>query len=150
MRVNLAKGFVGRGIEVDMVLGRAEGPWSPQVPSQVRVVDLGVRQMRWAVPGLVRYFRKERPQALLYALDHSNVLAIWARALARVPTRVAVSVQFDTSQVVQQARTLRERSVRTWTRIFCPRVDAVVAVSQGAAEDLITRTGLPPEKVKVI
>lgn len=148
--VNLASGFVRRGIEVDMVLGTAEGPLLPQVPPQVRIVDLKVTRMHRALPGLVRYLRKERPHALLSALDQSNVVALWARALARVPTRVVVSVHFDTSQVVAQARTLRDRFVRSWTAPFYPWAEAVVAVSQGAAEDLVHRTGLSRDKVRVI
>lgn len=148
--VNLASGFVRQGIEVDMVLGMATGPLLSQVPPQVRIVDLTVTRMHRALPGLVRYLRKERPHALLSALDHSNVIALWARALARSPMRVVASVHFDTSQVVAQARTLREKFVRSWTAPFYPWAEAVVAVSQGAAEDLIHRTGLPREKVRVI
>ena len=148
--LNLATGFVRRGIAVDMVLGRAEGPLRPQVPPQVRIVDLRVKRMHRALPGLMRYLRTERPQALLSALDHSNVIALWARALARVPTRVVVSVHFDTSQVEAQARSLRDRFVRYWTAPFYPWAEAVVAVSQGVAEDLVHRTGLPRDKVRVI
>lgn len=148
--VNLARGFLDRGVEVDMVLGKAEGPYLPQVPRGVRIVDLGVTRMHRALPGLVRYLRQEHPQALLSALDHSNVVALWARALARVPTRVVVSVHFNTGEVVARAKTLRDRTVRLWTRLFYPWADAVVAVSQGVAEDLITRTRLPREKVRVI
>ncbi|MGD9840629.1 MAG: glycosyltransferase [Candidatus Bipolaricaulis sp.] len=148
--VNLAAGFVRKGLDVDMVVGKAEGPLLSDVPSQVRIVDLGVVRMHRALPGLVRYLREERPHALLSALDHSNVVALWARAIARVPTRVAVSIRFDTSQVVEQAHSLRDRFVRTWTRPFYRRAEAVIAVSQGVAEDLVRHTGVPREKVHVI
>ncbi|MCS7240863.1 MAG: glycosyltransferase [Candidatus Bipolaricaulota bacterium] len=148
--LHLARGFVQRGIGVDMVLQRAEGPLVPQVPPQVRVIDLGAKRMRWALPGLVRYLRAEHPPALLAALDHANVVAILAKAIARVPTRVVVSVHFNTSQVVRHARSFRDRSVRWWTRSFYSRADTVVAVSRGVAEDLVTQSRLPREKVRVI
>jgi glycosyltransferase involved in cell wall biosynthesis len=148
--LNLATGFVERGVDADLVLQKAEGPLVGQVPPGARVVDLGVARMHRALPGLVRYLRTERPHALLSALDHANVVALWARALAQVSTRVVVSVHFDTSQVVAQSRTLRERFVRAWTRPFYPWAAAVVAVSQGAADDLVRRTRVPREKVRVI
>lgn len=148
--MNLARGLLDRGVEVDMVLGRAEGPLLPLVPQAARIVDLKVTRMHRALPGLVRYLRRERPRAVLAALDHANAVALLARALARVPSKVVVSVHFDTSQVVARARNFRDRSVRIWTRLLYPRADAVVAVSQGVAEDLIQRTGLPREKVRVI
>jgi len=37
--VNLARGFVERGLQVDLVLAKAEGPYLSQVPQSVRVVD---------------------------------------------------------------------------------------------------------------
>lgn len=148
--LNLALGFVGRGLDVDMVVGKGEGPLLAQVPAGVRIVDLGVARMHRALPGLVRYLRSERPEALLSALDHSNVVALWARAVARVPTRVVVSVHFDTGEIVARARTIRDRTVRLWTRAFYPWADTVVAVSQGVAEDLVVRTRLPRGNVRVI
>ncbi len=149
--INLARGFVSRGLEVDMVLGRVTGPLLDQVPPGVRLVDLGVSRMHSALPGLVRYLRRERPQALLSALDHSNVIALVARALARVPTRVVVSIHFNTAQVIQHATSLRDRLLRVWTYpTYTYWADAVVAVSQGAAEDLIRYSRIPPEKIHVI
>lgn len=148
--INLARGFVDNGIETDMVLGRAEGPLLSHVPPAVRVFDLGVSRMHQALPGLVRYLRRERPKVILSALDHCNAVALLAKAWARVPSRVIVSVHFDTSQVVAHARNFLDRSVRVWTRLLYPWADAVVAVSQGVAEDLIHRTGISREKVRVI
>ena len=43
------------------------------------------------LPGLVRYLRAERPDALFAAMPTPNLLAVWARRLAGVPTRVLVS-----------------------------------------------------------
>jgi hypothetical protein len=89
--VNLARGFVERGLRVDLVLARAEGPYLSQVPKEVRVVDLGARRVLYSLPGLVRYLRRERPQAMLSALNHANIVAIWAKLLARVQTRLVVA-----------------------------------------------------------
>ena len=38
--LNLADGIAARGYPVDLVLARAEGPYMPQVPRSVRLVDL--------------------------------------------------------------------------------------------------------------
>ncbi|MGI9952916.1 glycosyltransferase [Moorellaceae bacterium AZ2] len=148
--VNLARGFVEQGLDVDLVLAKAEGPYLSQVPPKVRVIDLGAPRVLASLPGLVRYLRRERPQALLSAMDHANVVALWARRTARVPTRVVVSVHNTVSRASANAPSLRARFTPLWVRLFYPWAEAVVAVSKGVAEDLIRFTGLPREKVRVI
>jgi len=148
--VNLARGLSERGLVVDLVLAKAEGPYLSQVPPGVRVVDLGAPRVLASLPGLVRYLRQERPKALLSALDHANVVALWARKLAGVPARVVVSVHNTLSRSTTNARNLRDRLIPRWIRAFYPWAHAVVAVSQGVAEDLVRITGLPKEKVRAI
>jgi len=148
--VNLALGFVEQGLKVDLVLAKAEGPYLSRVPEEVRVVDLGARRVLYSLPGLVRYLRRERPQAMLSALNYANIVAIWAKLLARVQTHLVVSEQNTLSCSTQNAFSVRVKLLPLLIKIFYPYADAVVAVSHGVAEDLITMTGLPMEKVKVI
>jgi hypothetical protein len=82
--VNLARGFVERGLRVDLVLAKAEGPYLPQVPPEVRVVNLDAKRVLYSLLGLVRYPRQERPHVILSALNHTNIVAIGAESLARV------------------------------------------------------------------
>jgi glycosyltransferase involved in cell wall biosynthesis len=148
--VNLALGFVEQGLKVDLVLAKAEGPYLSRVPEEVRVVDLGARRVLYSLPGLVRYLRRERPQAMLSALNYANIVAIWAKLLARVQTHLVVSEHNTLSCSTQNASSVRVKLLPLLIKIFYPYADAVVAVSHGVAEDLITMTGLPMEKVKVI
>ncbi|WP_438317029.1 glycosyltransferase [Candidatus Caldatribacterium sp. SIUC1] len=148
--VNLARGFVERGLQVDLVLAKAEGPYLSQVPKEVPVVDLGARRVLCSLPGLIRYLRREQPQAMLSALNHANIVAIWAKFLARVKTRLVVSEHSTLSFSTENAPSVRAKFMPFLIRVFYPYADAVVAVSRGVAEDLIARTGLPAEKIKVI
>lgn len=148
--LHLARGFAERGHEVHLVLAKAQGPYLPQAPSCVRMIDLRASRVLTSLPGLIRYLRDQRPCALLSALDHANAVAICARWLARVPTRVIVTVHSTPSQVVANARTLRARLLPVWTRFFYHWADAVVAVSQGVADELVRYVRIPAEKVQVI
>lgn len=150
MFMHLGRGFARQGIQVDMVLSRAEGPFRSEVPEEVRMVDLGAPRVLFSLPGLVRYLRRERPGALLSALDHANVIAVLAQHIARVPTKVVVSVHSTPSRVVANAATLRARLMPLWVKPFYPRAHAVVAVSQGVAGELVHKLGIPAEKVHTI
>ncbi len=107
--LNLAVGMARQGLLVDLVLAEATGPYLPLVPPEVRLVDLRARRVLQSLPGLVRYLRQEKPLGLVSALDHANVVALWARRLARVPTRVAVCMQNTPSQDARHAPSLRGR-----------------------------------------
>lgn len=148
--VNLARGFVDRGLEVDVVLAKAEGPYLSQLPPEIRVVDLGAARVLTSLPGLVRYLRRERPRALLSALDHANVAAAWARRLARVPLRLVVSTHTTLSIASRHAKRIRERITLFFARFAYRKADAIVAVSHGVADDLARITGMPREKIRVI
>lgn len=148
--LNLARGFAERGYEVDLVLAKAEGPYLSQVPDNIRVIDLKSARVLYSLHGLIRYLRQERPHALLSALDHANVVALWAKKISRVPTRIVVSVHSTISKASANARSLREKLTPLFIRIFYTWADAVVTVSRGVADDLIKLTKLPQEKVHVI
>jgi len=149
--VNLAGGLAERGCQVDLVAARAIGPLVGQVPAGVRLVDLGCRRTLRALLPLASYLRRERPAALLSALGHANVVAIGARLLARVPTRVVVSEHTAVSRAGQEAPGVRGKVLVPWLmRRLYRRAQAVVAVSRGVAEDLAEATGLPAERIRVI
>jgi glycosyltransferase involved in cell wall biosynthesis len=172
MMVTLAGALAERGHRVDLVLGRAAGSFLDEIHPAVRVVDLGVRTILPAlpallrlpaegarllpaclppspprvlgcIPALARYLREECPDAMLSALDYSNLAAVWARRLSGAATRLVLSERNTLS--VRAARS-SERSLRAlpaMIRRFYPWADAVTAVSDGVAEDLARISGIP-------
>jgi hypothetical protein len=82
MMVNLAGALAGRGLRVDLVAFRAEGPYLPMVPAAVRLVDLGAARIRAALPAMAGYLRRERPDAVLATMVVPNLVALLARRLA--------------------------------------------------------------------
>ncbi|QYF91982.1 glycosyltransferase [Massilia sp. PAMC28688] len=148
--VTLANALCARGHRVDLLLARAQGPYLELVQAGVNVVDLRAARVMHSLPPLVRYLRRERPLALLSALDHCNVIALLARMLARVPLRVVISLHSNFTHNAAHDPSLKTRLSRHWVRPFYRRADAVVAVSRGVAEDACTTTGIAPERVSVI
>lgn len=148
--VTLANGISARGIHVDLVLASAEGAYLPEVSTGVRVIDLRSKRVSSSLPALVRYLRKERPQALLSALNHANVIAVIAHRLANVPTRLVLSERTNVSRSANQPQTLRQRCVLPLMRWSYRKADALVAVSEGVADDLARTISLPREHIDVV
>lgn len=100
------------------------------------------------LPGLARYLRRERPQALLSAMTQPNLVALWARRLAGVPTRVVVSERNMLSSYVDHYRhQWRWRYLPPLIRRTYAFADAVVTVSQAVADDLVTAADLPSTRI---
>jgi glycosyltransferase involved in cell wall biosynthesis len=99
---------------------------------------------------LAGYLRERRPEALISAGSGPNMLAIWARRLANVPTRVVVSERDIVSPSIENDRRWRRLYLPSALRRTYAMADAVVAVSKGVADDLAAVTGLPRELISVI
>ena len=139
-----------RGYAVDLVLASASGPYLSQIPAGVRLVDLGASRTLLSLPALARYLRRERPAVLLSALDHANIVALWAKRIARVPTQIVITIHNTVSQEMRSAKTLRHRLTLPLARVFFSWAEGIVAVSHGAADDLSRTLGLPRERIQVI
>lgn len=148
--INLARGFIQRGFKVDIVLPRAEGPYLAQVPPEATVVDLKTPWVAASLPKLVQYLRKVRPTALLATLHYPCEIAILAKRLAGVPTRIIVSEQNTLSVEAQESSQLSVRATPLAARFFYPWADGIIATSKGVAADLSQVTHIPMERIQVI
>ena len=148
--LTLAEGFLERGLKVDLVLARAEGPYLEQVHPHVRIVDLQAQWMPSSLPKLVKYLRQNRPSNLLAALHYPCEIALWAKRLAGVSTRIIVSEHNTLSLEAARIPQMSVRFTPLAARLFYPWADEIVAVSQGVATDLAQVTRLPADRIQVI
>jgi len=150
MVINLIRGFVNLGRSVDLVLVKAEGPHLDRLPPEVKVVRLGTRHTFLALPTLARYLRSRRPAALLAAKDRAGRTAVLARRLAGTDTRIVMRLGTNLSTAMAD-RSALGRWLRYWPiRRLYPRVDRIIAVSEGVADDTARIAHLPRGRIQVI
>jgi glycosyltransferase involved in cell wall biosynthesis len=148
--VYLANGLALCGYKVDVVLGRAEGEFLADIASDVSIIDLKASRTLFAIPKLASYLRAARPDVLISALDYVNVAAILARSLSLTQTRVIAACHVTHSQKGARLKGIVKMTHSAAVRWFYPWSDLLMCVSQGVADDLMTATGLPPERIRVI
>lgn len=148
--LTLAGAFADRGLAVDLVLTRAQGAYEDAIPPGIRIIDLKAPRIIVALPRLVRYLRRERPTVMLSALAPTNCLAVWARCLALVDTRLVLSEHSTLSKASAYAVTRRARILPRLMRWSYRWADSVVAVSEGVADDLSVMLGLARSRIVVI
>jgi len=177
MMAVLAGAIADRGHRVDLVLGRVEGNMVGAIPDNVRVIDLkggevlgtlGLmlrhpgtavallpailsRNPPWILacaPALARYVRRERPDAMLTALNYTSITALWTRRVEGLDLRLVVSERNTLSQRAASGAG-SVRALPGLVRHFYPWADALAAVSAGVAADLAEILGVSANRVAV-
>jgi glycosyltransferase involved in cell wall biosynthesis len=146
--LNLAAGLTNRGFRTDLVLASASGPYLASVPPNVRVVDLKASRVLRSLRPLANYLRRERPLALLSALDHANLVAMAAGRLAGSRTRTVISIHCTFPRALRT--NIRTRTIPWLLGRLHSWADGIVAVSEGVADDVARSTGMPRKRVSVI
>ena len=148
--LNLAGEFARRGFRVDLVLIKAWGPFRNQIPPGIRLVDLGTGRAYRSVPALSRYLKSEKPEAMVSALHHPNVVAILASLLSRMPMRLVVAVHGKIGGDQASRNLMSALLLPPLVRLTYRWADVVVAVSEGTAEEVARFLRMPAEKIRVI
>jgi glycosyltransferase involved in cell wall biosynthesis len=146
--LTLAKAFLERKINVDIVVARKEGAFLVDVPPGANLIDLHARFMGAGrlglalsvLPGLIRYLKASRPDTLLSTLTGANLVAVLARWAAHVPVRL----------VLREASTLK--NLRNPFYIFLmrklyKRADAVISLTPYMRTELLKVLGAPDSSV---
>lgn len=150
--LNLAEAFAERGLNVDLVVAKAEGAYLSNVPSTVRLINLNARSpvFLFKTFALKRYLQQEKPDFILSGLDIVSS-ATWAKRLAGVPTQVLICVHTDLVQQFRDKPQLILGRIRALlVRQFYPWADKILAVSKGVARSVASIANLPLEAIHVI
>lgn len=147
--VLLAGALAEQGLNVDLVLAQAKGPYLNEVPATVRVVDLKARRVLAALPKLVNYLRTANPYILFSTLTHANLAALLACRITRLHCKVIVREANVLFADEGKIRSLKQRLLLEGARFLYPLAYTVIAVSEQVKKDLI-KLGIPPAKVRVI
>ncbi len=148
--INLANSFSRIGYLVDVVLLSATGELIDELLPEIRVVDLQVKRMREVLTPLIRYIRKNRPNALLANMWPITSITLCACKLAMVKTRLVVVEHTTWSKSEICKSPFRRWQAATTMRFTLPFADGIVAVSDGAADDLARFANLNRNDITVI
>ena len=164
------------GCRVDLVLVRKQGEFLSAVPPGIEIVEIGrcnkILLVPWllragglqlaklalghvpsvvrSLPFLVRYLSEARPQALLTTLQANNLAAIWAKRLSGCQTQVMIREASTISLDLARESCGFSKQVPALARKWYGEADGIIAVSEGAAEDLASFVGLPRSRVVTV
>lgn len=149
--LNLAKIFLEKGIEVDLVFtGDAHSGREKEIPPDANVFQLGKRS-RYALPATVRYLKNRKPDLLISAHNNINTLNLIAHRLSGLRKKCHVVCTFRTYRSIQLQYMSFQGRAYDWLGFKLYKLaGSLVAVSRGVAEDIENTTGIPKGSVHVI
>lgn len=148
--LNLARHFLEQKLTVDMVVAFTAGSLKEQLPPGIRLINLNVQSKLAILPKLVQYLQQERPISMLAALHYPCEIALLAKRIAGVSTRVVVSEHNHLSLEAQRTPQFSVKLTPLAARLLYPWADGIIAVSQGVVEDLANVTQIPKERIDLI
>ena len=149
MTLNLMPALAALGYAPFLVVGCRRGSLWPAVPPGTDVVCLESESWSGMLLGLQRLLRARRPDVLIASMGRCNMLALWARALTGVKTRIVIREHVVISALAALAGG-RAAFTPLFYRLFAKWADAIVAVSDGVADDMARLAHVPRTQVQVI
>jgi len=146
----LARELRDRDVDVTLVVHQMRGELIPLLPHGIPVVNLDSGRTLRDVPRLRRYLLDERPSVFMANVDHNNIAASMAKALAGTCTKLVICQHNPLSASFHATVNWKHRIVPWCYRALSSHIDHAVAVSDGIAHELIHRAGLPAHKVSTI
>lgn len=168
--ITLANAFAERGHLVDFVVVRSRGLMSGELSPRVGLVrfdcewgpvEARVRrtvrhrgiETALSIPDLARYLRRERPDVLLSAASHVNLVSLLAWRLAGRPMPLVLRASNHPSanlRLFSPFQTLLRRYLRWLAGQIYPWANAVIAVSDGVADELERVSRTPRGRIRRI
>jgi glycosyltransferase involved in cell wall biosynthesis len=133
-----------------LLLIRSNSRHLDEIHPAVRRIELGSRHTGTSLRPLTGYLKTYNPPRMLVAKDRAGRLAVKARKRAGTDTRLVVRLGTNLSEA------LKNRSgIQRWMRLkpirkHYPKIDQIVAVSEGVADDTRKISGVGREKISVV
>jgi glycosyltransferase involved in cell wall biosynthesis len=150
MMLNLVNAFAGRGLRVHLLLIKTRSRHLNELHPAIKVIELGSRHTATSLLPLIRYLRAWRPQCLLAAKDRAGRLAVLAILLAGTRTRLIVRLGTNLSAALAHRSRSKLWLRRTPIRLLYPRIDRIIAVSEGVKQDTVAVAGVDPDRIDVV
>lgn len=151
MMARLANGLASLGDEVVLVLLTGGGVNKSEVSEKVRLVELNAKRTFLSVYKLVQFIRYEKPDRILSALTHVNVVAIISAAITFNLNKLFVSER----NAYSLDRKVNNNALVRFAYFIAPFLyrmipNNILSVSEGVKLDLIESAHIPSDKISVL
>ncbi|MDX2230099.1 MAG: glycosyltransferase [Leptolyngbyaceae cyanobacterium bins.349] len=134
----LVRGMNELGVDANLVILYASPEELARYPD-VPIVPLGVKRTAFSLGATTQYLRDYQPDVLLPMPWYFNIVAVWARALAGVPTKVILGEHniISLEAGIEHRNKPHLRFLPVLMRYVYPYSDGLIGVSKDTIVDLV-------------
>ncbi|MEO7309803.1 MAG: glycosyltransferase [Chitinophagaceae bacterium] len=118
------------------------------INANVRIIDLGLKKLKYLLYKLPKVLRKERADIVFSTLTAINVIVSIIRIIA--PKNAVYILRESTILTEVQKHFSRPKAMRWLIKTLYPRFDAIVAQSVAMKTDMVQNFRIDPNKIKQI
>jgi len=148
--LTLAENFSLKGYHVEIIVLNLDGSYLKSVPKNIEVINLSSSRALFSLFSILKYLKSHKPDVMLSALGHINILAIIAKIFSRVKFRLVISEHAIQSLLAKNSHKLREKIIPFFMWLLYRFSDHVIAVSNGVAESVLDTSSISPNKITTI
>jgi glycosyltransferase involved in cell wall biosynthesis len=134
--IRLIREYLRMRIPTKLITIDSSGPMHLEIPSECELIELNSRRTRWAFWKLMSLLKQDKPEVIISAQTHLNVLVIIARILTGYPKKLIVVEHITFNDELIKRGPLFERIRPFLIRLFYPLTDRIVAVSPAAVRSI--------------
>lgn len=142
VQINLAKHFLDRGLQVDLVVCKYFGSLKDKVPNGVRLISLDASKVMFSLPAYLRYLRIARPPIVLSSVENANIISCLGKMFGSHRHRLLVRLDNSLSEPGILPLQMHRWPVMMAIASTFHAADGFVAVSRGLKEQLRRVPGL--------
>lgn len=146
---NLAVGFSQRGFRVSFLTSLAGDHLNRETLPGVEIVDLSTGGILKAAPRIYNWIASTKPDILLSATEHVNLIGGLVTIMSGEGTRAFASCHNILDPKGEQLGVKTRLQHQVMSALY-PRLGGVIAVSKGVADSLSRVLGMPRGKIDVI
>ena len=153
--INLANGlcesYLRRGIkiQVSLLVVDDSGDYRDEVNPLVPLHSLSRSRALWSFFGLIKFYNVQRPDVVISSMPHLNVLATFARGFSTTRPKIIVTER-NTYSELRKHGSYKDRFLHMFVKRSYLSAEAIVAVSEGVADDLCLQFSFERKDIHVI
>lgn len=144
-------GLVAEGVSIDLYLATASGVHLSRLDSRIRVHDLKSKSVLRALVPLAAALRRTKPDTLLSAISHANIVAWLASRICGIRRpRLVLSERMSLEARASFYATLPERVIKALMPRMFSQADAVIVPAASMIPAFVRHSGLDPSRFRAI
>lgn len=151
--INLARGLVDKGVNIDFIICDARGEMLSDIPEKCNIVDYekqkyyGDLKVATSFFEILRYMKEHPETVMIGAPGLAGTILAFAKILRK---KSRVLVIFDNKCSLLKGKSIYHTIIYYINKIILTKVDGIVAAHRAASEDIIEHCNIPKSKMHVI